>query len=38
MYQQIGHADQALTTWQKGLGLFPNDAALRQQIASAQSH
>jgi tetratricopeptide (TPR) repeat protein len=38
MYQQIGHADQALATWQKGLGLFPNDAALRQQIASAQSH
>jgi tetratricopeptide (TPR) repeat protein len=35
MYQQMGKADQALGTWQRGLQLFPDNADLRQQIANA---
>jgi tetratricopeptide (TPR) repeat protein len=38
MYQQIGKGDLALSTWQKGLALFPEDEGLLGQIASAQSH
>jgi len=38
MYQQLGKADQALATWQKGLALFPDNAQLAQQIANGQSH
>jgi tetratricopeptide (TPR) repeat protein len=38
MYQQLGKADQALATWQKGLALFPGNESLQQQIANAHSH
>lgn len=38
MYQQLGRADQALATWQRGLALFPDNAQLAQQIANGQGH
>ena len=38
MYQQLGKADQALATWQRGLALFPDDAELAQQIANGQGN
>ena len=38
MYQQLGRADQALTTWQSGLALFPDNQQLAQQIANGQGH
>jgi tetratricopeptide (TPR) repeat protein len=34
-YQQIGDQAKALAAWQKGAALFPDDAALAQQIANA---
>lgn len=38
MYQQLGKADQALATWQKGLALFPDNAQLSQQISNGQGN
>ena len=38
MYQQLGKADQALETWQKGLALFPQNAELAQQISNGQGN
>jgi tetratricopeptide (TPR) repeat protein len=38
MYQQLGKADQALATWQKGLALFPQNADLAQQISNGQGN
>jgi tetratricopeptide (TPR) repeat protein len=38
MYQQTGRGEQAMATWQKGLALFPGNAALQEQIANAQGH
>lgn len=37
MYQQMGKIDQAVSTWQRGLKLFPENAHLMQQIANAGS-
>ncbi|MFN0006427.1 MAG: tetratricopeptide repeat protein [Planctomycetota bacterium] len=38
MYQQLGKADQALATWQKGLALFPDNTQLSQQISNGQGN
>jgi len=38
MYQQLGRADQALETWQRGLALFPDNSQLLQQISNGQGH
>jgi hypothetical protein len=35
MYLQMGQRDQAISTWQRGLKLFPTNAELQQQLASA---
>ena len=37
MYQQMGKIDQAVSTWQRGLKLFPGNANLQQQIANSGS-
>jgi tetratricopeptide (TPR) repeat protein len=37
MYQQMGQIDQAVSTWNRGLKLFPDNQNLRQQIANAGS-
>jgi tetratricopeptide (TPR) repeat protein len=37
MYQQMGKIDQAVSTWQRGLRLFPDNAHLLQQIANSGS-
>jgi tetratricopeptide (TPR) repeat protein len=37
MYQQMGQIDQALSTWQRGLKLFPDSKNLQEQIANAGS-
>lgn len=34
-YQQIGEREKALATWERGLGLFPDNDALRKQIDTA---
>ncbi len=38
MYQASGSMAKAVEAWQKGADLFPEDVALKQQIASAGSH
>jgi tetratricopeptide (TPR) repeat protein len=35
MYQQLGQKERAISTWQRGLSLFPDNSELRQQIANA---
>jgi cytochrome c-type biogenesis protein CcmH/NrfG len=35
MYQQMGKLDQAVSTWKRGLKLFPDNSDLTQQIANA---
>lgn len=38
LYQQSGKTDKAIAAWQKGLQLFPDNEALKKQIATAQAH
>lgn len=36
MYQQTGQAEKALSTWQQGLGLYPESLALQSQVQLTQ--
>ena len=38
LYQQIGDKQKAISTWKTGLGLFPDNPELAQQIANATGH
>ncbi len=38
MYQASGSMAKAVEAWQKGADLFPEDAALKQQLAGASAH
>ncbi|MFO1011122.1 MAG: tetratricopeptide repeat protein [Planctomycetota bacterium] len=38
LYQSMGKGEQALSTWKKGLELFPDNAQLSAQVQSAQHH
>ena len=35
MYLQTGQRDQAISTWERGLRLFPDSNELRQQLSSS---
>ena len=36
MYQQIGNQEKAVAAWQAGLQIFPDNAALLEQVQLAQ--
>lgn len=38
MYSQMGDKQKAIAAYQKGLSIFPDDAALKKQLASVQPH
>ncbi|MBK7877418.1 MAG: hypothetical protein IPJ77_17055 [Planctomycetes bacterium] len=38
LYQSMGKGDDALSTWRKGLELFPENAQLATQVQNAQGH
>ncbi len=36
-YQRSGHSDYAVTVWERGIGLFPNDDGLKKKLTAANT-